>query len=210
MLSGVGLTPAHAVTFGFTNISNNSGVAAQVGSQLSVDVTAQGTSEVRFTFTNSGPIASSITDIYFVDTSLLFTAGQAVGVVNSPGVNFADGASPQNLPGGNTVSFGASSFAADSEPPAQPNGVNPGETLALILALAGPHTVADVVSGLLLNSFKIGLHVQGILPPGSNRDFSDAFVTTTPIPAALPLFVTGLASLGFFQWRKKRSLVVGA
>jgi hypothetical protein len=29
-------------------------------------------------------------------------------------------------------------------------------------------------------------------------------VTVTPLPAALPLFVTGLGVMGLFGWRKKR------
>jgi PEP-CTERM motif len=35
----------------------------------------------------------------------------------------------------------------------------------------------------------------------------DATVGTTPIPAALPLFATGLGVLGLFVWRQKRKLV---
>jgi hypothetical protein len=29
-------------------------------------------------------------------------------------------------------------------------------------------------------------------------------LTTTPLPAALPLFATGLGAMGFFGWRRKR------
>jgi hypothetical protein len=32
----------------------------------------------------------------------------------------------------------------------------------------------------------------------------DAFLVTTPLPAALPLFATGLGGLGLLGWRRKR------
>jgi hypothetical protein len=49
------------------------------------------------------------------------------------GVDFAPGASPPNLPGGNAPAFSFdANFSADSTPPAQPNGVNPGEFLSMI------------------------------------------------------------------------------
>src|SRR5262245_39682067 len=48
LLLGTLSTAAHAVTFGFTNITNNSGIAGQVGTQLSVDVTEVVGGKVRF------------------------------------------------------------------------------------------------------------------------------------------------------------------
>jgi hypothetical protein len=43
-----------------------------------------------------------------------------------------------------------------------------------------------------------GNSVIGIAPP----DF--VAVTATPLPAALPLFATGLGAMGLFNWRRKR------
>jgi hypothetical protein len=40
---------------------------------------------------------------------------------------------------------------------------------------------------------------------GSNQDMPGTWtITTTPLPAALPLFSGGLAALGLFGWRRKR------
>jgi|HubBroStandDraft_6_1064221.scaffolds.fasta_scaffold712716_2 hypothetical protein len=41
---------------------------------------------------------------------------------------------------------------------------------------------------------------------GANFSGSGTFsVTPTPLPAALPLFATGLGALGLFGWRRKRT-----
>ena len=113
---------AQATLYGFSQITNNGSPAT--ASQYWVDVTASG-AQVKFHFTNSGPISSSITDIYFDDGSLLGIAS----VINGPGVDFSQGACPGNLPGGNLAvpAFATTAgFSADSNPPRQPNGVNPG------------------------------------------------------------------------------------
>ena len=43
-------------------------------------------------------------------------------------------------------------------------------------------------------------------PDGTNPGFEGVatLITTTPVPAALPLFGTGLGALGLFGWRRKR------
>lgn len=173
---------ANAVSYGFGNITANKLADAAIGeAQLSVNVEASG-SQVLFTFLNSGPAASSITDVYFDDGALLGIAS----IINGPGVNFSQGAAPPNLPGGNAVNFNTTSgFLADSNPPAQPNGVNPGESLGILfnleagktfddviaaLALAGANPGVDVVGGL-----RIGIHVQGFTGGGS-----ESFVNRVP------------------------------
>jgi hypothetical protein len=40
--------------------------------------------------------------------------------------------------------------------------------------------------------------------PTTNTSFTIAQIATTPLPAALPLFATGLGALGLLGWRKKR------
>jgi hypothetical protein len=196
------LTPAHAVTWGFQNITDNSGIASAVGGQLAVDVQADGTTGASFTFSNSGPLASSITDIYFVNDPLLF--GNGVTIVNGAGVSFSAGATPGGLPGGTPFGFaeGAVVFSADSDSPVQPNGVNPGESVTIILALLGGVDFDDVISALLAGTLQLGIHVQGI-----NGDGSDSYIAATPLPGAIPLFATGLAALGLLRWRAKRKSI---
>src|SRR5262245_7155365 len=69
-----GLTPAHAITFGFSNITNNG--PPSLSGQLFLDVTPDG-SQVKFTFRNMGPVppsfTSSIEQVYFEAPALLLT-----------------------------------------------------------------------------------------------------------------------------------------
>jgi hypothetical protein len=45
---------------------------------------------------------------------------------------------------------------------------------------------------------------------GPSRPIAFIEVTTTPLPAALPLFATGLSALGLLGWRRKRNSAVQA
>jgi len=70
-----------------------------------------------------------------------FDDGSLVGIFSidnsDPGVAFSDPAVPGNLPGANNASpafVATTGFSADSDPPVQPNGVNPGETLGILFA----------------------------------------------------------------------------
>jgi hypothetical protein len=122
---------------------------------------------VSFTFTNTGSEASSIADVYFDDGTLLGIAS----ILDGTGVDFEEGASPANLPAGNTVGFDVT-FAADSSPPVQPNGVNPGEELTIIFDLLTGQDLADTLAALVDGSLRIGLHVQGF----EAEDGSESFV----------------------------------
>jgi hypothetical protein len=60
--------PAYADLYGFYSITNTIAGDAAIGeAQLSVDVTDRGGNQVLFTFLNSGPLPSSITQVYFDD-----------------------------------------------------------------------------------------------------------------------------------------------
>jgi hypothetical protein len=185
---------AYADTFGFGAITANSLVDPGIGeAQLSVDVTDPGASQVLFTFNNSGPAASSITDVYFDDGSLLGIAS----IVNSVGVNFSQGATPGNLPSGNTVVppfVATAGFTADSNPPIVARGVNPGESLGILFNLQGGGTFADVLAELASGELRIGIHVQGFADGES-----ESFIAPPPpdpgpgVPA--PSTLVGLVSM---------------
>ena len=81
-------TNSFAVPYGFQGITSNSLNDVAIGeAQLSVDVTAVAGNahQVLFTFTNAGPLASSITDVYFDDGTLLGIAS----ISGSSGVSFS-------------------------------------------------------------------------------------------------------------------------
>ena len=156
LIVGLASSSASAFTLGFSCITNNSAPDCASGeAQLSVDVTDLGGGQVLFDFMNAGPDASSITDIYFDDGTLLGIAGlvdaddNALGYYGDSGVDFSPGATPGNLPGGNTIGFVTTTdFLADSDPAVQPNGVNPGEMLEIVFNLQPLGTFADVLSEL--------------------------------------------------------------
>jgi len=193
--------PGQADLYYFKCITDNSAANAAIGeAQLSVDVTAGATAQqVRFDFYNIGPDASSITDIYFDDGTLLGIAA----VYNSTGVHFTQNmpgntVSPANLPGAHelTPPFEAvADFSADSDAPTQRNGVNPGETVGILFNLQTGGTFDDVISELASRELRIGIKVQGF-ENGGSEGFVDS--PRVPLPGAVLL---GSVGLGMAGWR---------
>src|SRR5262245_61166593 len=90
---------AGATVVTFDCITGSSSANCLAGeSQLEVDVAAA-SGGVNFVFTNTGSSASSLTDVYFDDGSLLALAS----ITNGPGVDFSALANPRNLPGANNI-----------------------------------------------------------------------------------------------------------
>jgi hypothetical protein len=191
--------------YGFYNITGNNPADAATAGQFDVEVNDAGSHRVDFTFRNAGPAASSITDVYFDDGTLLGIAQIFAG----PGVSFSQGASPPNLPGGNTLSpafLTSAGFLSDSDPPAQPNGVNPGEWLTIRFNLlnppSGPPDYTDTLAALASGELRIGIHVQGYAGGGSESFVNTAVV---PLPAAAWMGMSllgGVGGVGFFRRRR--------
>ncbi len=194
--------PAYAIIFGFQHIVEEGDGPSELSngaigeSQLFMDV-AQSNGQVLFTFFNTGPEASSITDIYFDDdTPLLAFSGT---FFESSGVSYSEGASPGDLPGGNTVSFTAD-HSFDSNAPAQPNGVNPGEALGILFNFVGAIDFQDVLSALYSGDLMVGLHVQGFADGGS-----ESFVQhSNSVPEPSTLLLLGASVLGLAGFSRKR------
>ena len=192
-------TAANAQTFSFGCVTFNSTANCATGSaQLGMSFT-QGVGYVDFMFTNTGTLASSITDIYFDwrDPADTFAQGQ---ITNSTGVSFAWGATPPNLPGAQNLDpdFTAN-LAADSNTPVQQSGVNPGEWVSFRFLTGTTSTASDLYSGDL----RVGLHVQGFANGGS-----ESFVTVAspaPEPETYALMLAGLAMVGASVRRKRKA-----
>jgi len=202
MGSAGALSRADAATLSFFNITNNGN--ANLAGQLGAQVTDPGGGQISFAFSNNVGIASSITDIYFDAGGFL---GGIASLIES-GVDFGIGASPPNVPGGNSITpVFVTSASADSEPPVSQNGINSSsDLLTIILNLAGGKTFSDVLAALTSGDVRVGLHVQAI----GAREGSDSYVNNppggggggpspVPLPAAVYLFgtaVVGLVALG--------------
>ena len=207
MIAACALPVAYAdtYTYGFGCISNNNAVNCAIGgAQLFVDVTAVDTTQVQFRFRNAGPAASSITDVYFDDGTLLGIAS----IVNYAGVDFSQDATPPDLPSGNSLSPAfetTAGFLADSNPPIQSNGVNPSEQLDIIFNLLAGKTFADTIAALngplnVGDDLRIGIHVQGFATGGS-----ETFVNTVTVPEPTSVVLFGTALLGVCHILRKRS-----
>jgi hypothetical protein len=189
----------NAVTFGFSNcVSNNSVTDCATAGQYSFDVLSVDSNTVSFKFSNAGPSASSITDIYFDDNGL-FVPPLSVAA-SSAGVSFSVNATPGNLPAGNNASppfVTTVGLSADSDAPAQPNGVNPGEWVQLNLDLASGKNFNSVLTDLGNANLRVGIHVQGFAAGGS-----ESFISAVPEPQAYLMAFAALGVLTVFGRRR--------
>ena len=194
------VVPAHALQFGFYNISGNSAVDAAIGeAQLYVEVTDPEGDQALFTFGNTGLEDCSITDVYFADGSLLGIAS----IDDSDGiVSFSQNATPGNLPSGKDITPAfetTAGFSADSDPPTQPMGVNPGESLGVIFTLQNGLGYTDTIGALRDGTLRIGIHVQGFESGGS-----ESFVNNVPDASIMFLLGPSLFALALFSRKKSR------
>lgn len=209
---------ATADTYYFSRITNN-GNDPLINTQLKVDVTKVGSSQVLFTFTNDVGVASSITDIYFDDGTLLGIAS----ISSSAGVSFDDPATPGDLPGGNLASppfETTKNFSADSNSPVSANGVNAvGESVGILFDLINLQTFDDtiaalnagVINGAAPGNLRIGLHVQAIGSKGGSESYINVGTTPPNTPPIVPEPGTILGALfslipvGFIVRRRRAS-----
>ncbi|WP_404421745.1 hypothetical protein [Nibricoccus sp. IMCC34717] len=191
-------TVANATSYTFHNITNTGNT--QIASQLAVQVTDY-VGYASFKFTNTGSVASNITEIYF-DNGVVGPNSPLTGfksTTNGSGVYFNSYApTPGNVPGGNTVGF-TSDYGMDTANGAN-KGINPGEWMTVEL-----YTNASAIAALNSNDLRIGMHIRSIGTQGG----SDSYVTDeqkqTRVPDAASTFALGFASIaGLVALRRKR------
>ncbi len=165
----------------------------------------------EFTFHNSGPEASSITDIYFDDDVPLLIFATNAGV-NKTGFEYSDnedveftvGAKPGILPGGTNITF-SSNYSYDSDKPTQPMGVNPGEWVKLYFTIAVGKTFDNLIYALDDESFRVGIHVQGFASDGSEAFVNGPGKPGDVVPEPATLFLFGFGLIGFAGISRNKS-----
>ena len=66
-------------------------------------------------------------------------------------------------------------------------------------------TFSQIIATTIGSSYTLEFNYSGAgTPNGFFADASGASVVATPLPAALPLFATGLGALGLLGWWRKR------
>jgi hypothetical protein len=180
--------------------------------QISVDIADGGGGTVDFTFSNSGPLASSITDIYFDDDEAFI---DSLAVTGSTGiVAFSVGCTPPDLPGGETVGFETAACADADPPPGGGSGVDPFESVTLTATLLVGRTFAELLQAIEDDLFNIGVHVQafegdfsegGVLDDNVVDDDDDGGGDDLVVaePTTLLLLGSGLVAVGA-RFRRRR------
>ena len=207
-LTLLGSTSVNAVTYSFEQLlgNANANVGLSGSDQLKVNI-VEVSGNVNFRFTNAIGTPSSITGIYFddVDNANLFASisnDVLAGAGENGDVSFSDGATPPNLPQGNTIGFFAD-FSGDADNPSITNGVNATNEFVNFLGDLQNSSFAAVIAAINSGDFRIGLSVQSIRGRGADRyelAINDA-PSQVPLPAAAWLF--GSALLGFAGFKRK-------
>ena len=199
-LFAMAASTAQAQNYSFSCVTNNNAADCSTGeAQFSLSVTSLA-GVVNLLFTNTGPSASSITDIYFDWASSAFALGQGVLTDSGAGVSFSWGASPGNLPGGAAIGFSAD-LATDSNNPTQPMGVNPGEWLNIAF-----NTQANLITGLDSGDLRVGIHTQGYAGGGSES----LVVSPIPEPETYAMLLIGLTGLVLARRRNRKASNIAA
>ncbi len=176
-LGGITSAQAGVMKFEFDCITNNNAANCAAGENQLRLTTTQEDKYIDFRFANIGSVVSSITDIYFdwLDRRRYgdkYEIEYEKGKITESryGVSFSYGASPKNLPGGNSIGFKADLGAA-SEKHEVKMGVNNGSAVDVAEWVniriwtegkhAGKNALYGVMVGLLVKGFESGGHHGG-------------------------------------------------
>ncbi|RJX34694.1 MAG: PEP-CTERM sorting domain-containing protein [Desulfarculus sp.] len=189
----------------FSRITDNSPVGDQVNVLL--NVSQFDTDTMLFRFTNQSVLQSVVAEIYFYDALSLVGSMDIRNDLNVGLVTFIPGAHPGNLPGGDAYGFKTSfaALATESSNPSPTYGINPGESLTLLLNFSSSAAINSLIAGLNDRDFMVGLHVVSIA-----GDQSDSFINNppggqVPEPGTMLLMGSGLLLMGRLRkrWFKK-------
>jgi hypothetical protein len=183
----------------FHPIATTNPYANGVADQLTVTVSSTGANQVLFYFTNTGSIASNVTEIYFDDGTLLGIAGLQQNPAGTSFYEWTDSSTkpkPGDLPGGDSLDpkFEVTAYFAVDSACGNGYGMNPGEHLGIIYDLKGGGTLQTVFDELASGELRIGMHVRRVNDDGSIAFVNDPLVV--PVPGAALLGTLGLGAAG--------------
>lgn len=195
-----------AATVGFTSITNNDLYDAAIGeAQFTIEVKDAGPGSVEFLFTNVGPDASSMVQIYWGDVTNVLGSLDSWSSTTG-GVDFTDlsAARPGNLPGPSAQSFiDDFSVQPDGKNRKTRNGVGAGEDVSFFFSTNKSY--GDVIDALVSGDLKVGVHAKGFSSGGSESYTTSGgalALTGAPTPTAA---LAGLAMLGVVGIRRRRA-----
>ena len=200
LLAGLGLTAmaSHAATLSIQPYN----VFSVPGLDLRFEVETDG-SLATFQFFNESTDAaaeSALARIYFERG--LADVGLSGGAVSSEdGVSFSTRyPGPSNPPAGSAINWAGNFFAVGAAASPSRNGLRVGDTLTITFDYTG--STSDLVAALIDmdGNARIAGHILDC-----NYGNSCAGVSVVPVPAALPLMLGALATLGVARRRRATS-----
>ena len=193
MLALLVVSSASAVLSPTCITNKNAGDCAIAEAQIGLTVTQFSPTQLRWQFTNAGPTASFIADLYWEDRQALSSMLLSIDLFVQPvGVNFSENATPANPPG---IPFNTA-LSADSDSPIAGNGVNPGESLGVIMNLVAGVNFAQFSAAWIAKEIRVAAHIQGFASGGSECVLWDGgTITPTPEPTTAMLLAIGVFGL---------------
>lgn len=203
--------PASMITYGFDGIIDkvsNVGDITIGKQQLSVQITDEGSNQVKFKFFNTGTDQSTIAEIYFDDDAPFLDYTKFVDPDHfdysdkdsQTGIHFTKGSSPPDLPrGGQDFESVFSADAGNNAPQFGVNAAEPGEWVSLLFTLKGK-SYDELKEGISKGDFRMGLHVVNYASGGS-----ESFVNGPPqVPEPSSMILLGLTAIGMGGYARCR------
>ena len=190
--------------FGFQCVDPASSVCQGVAPQLQMTVSDGPLfGQVSFGFINNGPLSSTITQVYWDDSATPLPDFSTPTIIPPAGNLWAVGGTPPELPGGSTLvpPFG-SDFMVSADSPSPSNGIGPGESMEVVMAMASGKTYIEVINAINTGDLRVGIHVQGVAPTGGSVALYNDPSLAVPEPGTALLLGSAMAALAFIKRKK--------
>ena len=156
---------------------------------------------MRFQFRNVGPDVSTITSVYFDDSSHLFTG---IDRINDPsGGEFSRGSSTSLYGASNLTPGFNTNFSASADSGLLANGVNPWERVNVLFDMRSDVSYHGVLNAIESGALRIGINVDGFAASRAGEGFVISPQGAPPlVPEPSGMALAGLGLAGLF-WRRR-------